>query len=107
MTPLVTKAVGSALPPPIISHSLCHPAFPVRDPSSLCAEHRTEVIVSGMEVYIPHSLSRPESSNLWFNAACSRAIHDREAAHKWYLSLPSPESHALYISARNHAKFVL
>ncbi|MPC56535.1 hypothetical protein E2C01_050497 [Portunus trituberculatus] len=37
-------------------------------------------------------------------AACSRAVHDREVAHKRYLSLPSPESHALYISAQNHAK---
>ena len=36
--------------------------------------------------------------------ACSHAIRDREVAHKRYLSLPSPESHALYISARNHAK---
>ena len=62
--------------------------FHDRDPS-LCAEHITEVIVSSMEAYIP------------------RAIHDREVAHKRYLSLPSPESHALYISARNHAKSVL
>ncbi|MPC51801.1 hypothetical protein E2C01_045655 [Portunus trituberculatus] len=30
-----------------------------------------------------------------------------EVAHKKYLSLPSPESHALYISARNHAESVL
>ncbi|MPC26144.1 hypothetical protein E2C01_019277 [Portunus trituberculatus] len=31
----------------------------------------------------------------------------REVAHKRYLSLISPESHALYISAWNHAKSVL
>ena len=80
--------------------------FRDRDPS-LCAERITEVIVSGMEAYIPHSFSRPKPSKPWFNTACSRAIHDREVAHKRYLSLPSPESHALYISARNHAKSVL
>ena len=80
--------------------------FRDRDPS-LCAERITEVIVSGMEAYIPHSFFRPKPSKPWFNTACSRAIHDREVAHKRYLSLPSPESHALYISARNHAKSVL
>ena len=79
--------------------------FRDRDPS-VCAERITEVIESGMEAYIPHSFSRPKSSKPWFNTACSRAIHDREVAHKRYLSLPSPESHALYISARNHAKSV-
>ena len=80
--------------------------FRVRDPS-LCAERIIEVIVSGMEVYIPHSFSRPKPSKPWSITACSRDIHDREMAHKRYLSLPSPESQTLYISARNHAKSVL
>ncbi|MPC84926.1 hypothetical protein E2C01_079680 [Portunus trituberculatus] len=80
--------------------------FRVRDPC-LCAERITEVIVSGMKAYIPHSFSQPKPSEPWFNSACSHAIHDREVAHQKYLSLPSPESHALYISARNHAKSVL
>ena len=35
--------------------------------ASLCAEHITEVIVSGMEAYIPHSFSRPKPSKPWFN----------------------------------------
>ncbi|MPC11033.1 hypothetical protein E2C01_003686 [Portunus trituberculatus] len=68
--------------------------------ASLCAERI-------MEAYIAHSFSQPKPSKPWFNRACSRAVHDREVAHKRYLSLPSPESHALYISARNHAKSVL
>ena len=55
------------------------------DPS-LCAERITEVIVSGMEAYLPHSFSRPKSSKPWCNTACSRAIRDREVAHKRYLS---------------------
>ncbi|MPC41145.1 hypothetical protein E2C01_034730 [Portunus trituberculatus] len=72
--------------------------FRVRD-SSLCAERITEVIVSVMEASIPHSLSQYKPSKFSFNSACSRAIHDKEAPHKMNLSLPSPESHALYISA--------
>ncbi|XP_063864361.1 uncharacterized protein LOC135102784 isoform X1 [Scylla paramamosain] len=79
--------------------------FCVRDPS-LLAERITELIVSGMEAYISRSFSRPKPSKPWFNTACFHAIHDREVAHKKYLSLPSPESHALYISAQNHAKSV-
>ncbi|MPC63994.1 hypothetical protein E2C01_058103 [Portunus trituberculatus] len=37
--------------------------FLVRDPS-VCAECITEVMVSGMEAYIPHSLSQPKPFNL-------------------------------------------
>ena len=77
--------------------------FRDRDPS-LCAEPINKVIVSGMEAYIPHAISRPKPSKPWFNTACSRVIHNRKVVHKRYLSLPSPESHALYICARNHAK---
>ena len=43
----------------------------------------------------------------WFNSACSRAIKDREASHKWNHSYPSAETLALYISARKHAKSIL
>ena len=80
--------------------------FRDRDPS-LCAERKAEVIESDMEAYIPHSFSRPKPAKPWFNTACSRAIHDREVAHKRYLSLPSPESHVLYTSGRNQAKSIL
>ena len=80
--------------------------FRDRDPS-LCAERITEMIVSAMEAYIPHSFSTPKSHKPWFNSACSRAIRDREVAYKRHRDLPSPANHALYISARNHAKSVL
>ena len=80
--------------------------FQVRDPS-MCAQRITEVIVSGMEAYIPHTFSTPHAKKPWFNHACSRAIKDREVAHKRYLSLPSPTNHNLYISARNRAKSTL
>ncbi|MPC53329.1 hypothetical protein E2C01_047218 [Portunus trituberculatus] len=72
------------------------------DPS-LYAKHIAEVTVSGMEVYVAESFSQPKPSTPRFNLACSHAIHNREVAHKRYKSLPPPESHALYISARNHA----
>ncbi|MPC63464.1 hypothetical protein E2C01_057563 [Portunus trituberculatus] len=77
--------------------------FRVRDPS-LSAERITEVTVSGMEAFIPHSFSQPQPSKPWFTTACSRAIYDRDVAHERYLSV---SSHALYIFARNHAKSVL
>ena len=77
--------------------------FHVRDPS-LCAERITEVIITGMELYIYHTFSNTETTRPWFNSACFRAVKDKEAAHKWYRSYPSAETHALYISAHNHAK---
>ncbi|MPC50423.1 hypothetical protein E2C01_044251 [Portunus trituberculatus] len=49
---------------------------------SLCAERITEVIVSGMEVYIPCSFSHPKPSKSWFNTACSHAIHVGEVTYK-------------------------
>ena len=70
---------------------------PKKGDLSLCAERITEVIVSGMEAYIPHSFSRPKPSKPWFNTACSCVIYDREVAHKRYLSLPSPKSHTVYL----------
>ena len=58
-------------------------------------------------MYISHIFPNPKAHKSWFNLACSRAIHDREVAHKQYLSLPSPDTHAFYISDRNHAKSIL
>ena len=65
--------------------------FHVRDPS-LCVEHVTEVIISGMELYIPlTTFSNTKAKKFCFNSACSRAVNDREAAHKQYHSHPSAE----------------
>ena len=60
-----------------------------------------------MELYIPHTFSNAKAKKPWFNSACSRAVNDRKAAHKRYRSNLSVETLALYISARNHAKFTL
>ena len=75
--------------------------------ASLCADRITEVIISGMEAHIPRTFSIPHARQPWFNYTCSRAIKDREVAHKRYRRNPSNENHTLYISARNHAKSVL
>ncbi|MPC49863.1 hypothetical protein E2C01_043678 [Portunus trituberculatus] len=83
-----------------------HYRFRFRNPS-LCAEPITEVIMSDMEAYILHSFSQPKRSKSWFNTDCFRAKHEQEFVYKKYLSLPSPESHELYISAWNHAKYIL
>ena len=80
--------------------------FHVRDPS-LYAERITEVIISGMELYIPHTFSNYKAKKPWFNSACSRAVKDREATHKRHRSHSSAENHALYISVHKHAKFIL
>ncbi|MEJ1857831.1 hypothetical protein, partial [Escherichia coli] len=53
--------------------------------ASACAQRVTEVIISGMEAYIPRSFSAPNAKKPWFNLACSRAIKDREAAHKRFM----------------------
>ncbi|MPC58990.1 hypothetical protein E2C01_053006 [Portunus trituberculatus] len=46
------------------------------------SERITEVIVSGMEVYILHSFSQLKPSIPWFTTAYSRAMQDREVVHK-------------------------
>ena len=76
--------------------------FHVRDPS-LCEERITEMIVSGTESYIPYTKAKKP----WFNSACSRVVKNRNAAHERYRSNPFAETHALYISARNHARSIL
>ena len=60
-----------------------------------------------MELYIPHIFSNNKARKPWFNSARFRAAKDREAAHKPYRSHQSAETHALYTSARNHAKSIL
>ena len=72
-----------------------------------CTERIIEIIVFGIEVYIPHSSSSLKAHKPWFNLTCSRAIHDRVVVYKRCLSFPSPDTHVLYISAQNHAKSVL
>ena len=78
----------------------------VRDPS-LCAEHITKVITSGMELYIPHTFSNIKAKKPWFNSACSRAVNDREAANGTIAIHLLKLMPFIYISVRNHAKSIL
>ena len=80
--------------------------FYVRDPS-LCTDRITEVIISGMELNIPHTFSNSKAKKPWFKSACSRAVKDREATHKRHRSHSSAENYALYISVNNHAKSIV
>ncbi|MCP4340929.1 MAG: hypothetical protein GY799_19080, partial [Desulfobulbaceae bacterium] len=80
--------------------------FRDRDPSA-CAERITEVIVSGMEAYIPHSFPLTNKKKPWFNYTCSNAVRNKERACRRYQRLRTPESHALYVSARNRSKSIL
>ncbi|KAL7632739.1 UNVERIFIED_CONTAM: hypothetical protein RMT77_016940 [Armadillidium vulgare] len=80
--------------------------FRGRGPSE-CAERITEVILSGMVAYIPYSFPSTKPNKPWFNSACSHAIRRRDAAFRDYRRLQTPETHATYISSRNHAKSIL
>ena len=80
--------------------------FRGRDPSE-CAERITEVILSGMEAYIPYSFPSTKPNKPWFNSTCSRAIRRRNAAFRDYRRLQTPETLSIYISSRNRAKSIL
>ena len=74
--------------------------------SNVCQTHNGDNCLWHGSVNPTHFLG-PKAYKSWLYLPCSRAIHDREVAHKRYLSLPSPDSHAQYISAANNAKSVL
>ncbi len=66
--------------------------FQKRDPT-VCAQCITEISV--MEAYIPRTFSTPKAKKPWFNHACSRAVQDKEAAHRRYRSLRTPANYDL------------
>ena len=80
--------------------------FRGREPT-VCASRITEIILSGMEAYIPFSYPLTNAKKPWFNHACSNAIRDKERAFNRYRRQPTPDSHHAYICARNRAKSIL
>ena len=64
-------------------------------------------MAAGMDAYVPSSVRSFSPSNPWFDRACSRAIQTREGAYQSWKSLPSPEMHANFISARNRCKAII
>ncbi|KAI3388413.1 hypothetical protein SNEBB_004946, partial [Seison nebaliae] len=77
--------------------------FSTEDPS-LASERITEILVAGMEAYIPHNDKNHSSSNPWFNEKCSTAISKRNTAYRQFCDNHSQESHQAFIHARNQAK---
>ena len=75
--------------------------FRSRNPE-LVAAKVTEVITSGMEAYIPSSVKTFSPSNPWFDCTCYLAVEAEEQAYQSYQASPSAQTHALFISARNH-----
>src|ERR1700755_2715853 len=51
---------------------------------SECAERITEVILSGMESYIPYTFPSTKSNKPWFNSASSHAILRRDVIFRDY-----------------------
>ena len=80
--------------------------FRGRDPSD-AAERVTELIIAGMEAYIPHSFTSFSNNKPWFNHTCSSAVNDRDNAFRKYRRQPTPINHARFISTRNRAKSIL
>ena len=66
----------------------------------------TDVIVSGMEAYVPFSIKTFSPSKPWFDHACFLAVQARERAFRSYRSSPSALTHAAFISARNRCKSI-
>ena len=75
--------------------------------SSLAALKVVEVLLSGMEAYIPSSIKTFSPTNPWFDHSCSRAIQAREEAYRSYKESPSEINHSNFISARNRCKTVI
>ena len=80
--------------------------FRSRDASSV-ATFVTEIMVAGMDAYIPSSVKSFSPSNPWFDRACSQAIQAREQAYQSYQVSPSTASHSTFISARNRCKTII
>ena len=81
--------------------------FRFADPSD-CAVCIAEVIMCGMEAYVPFSFPTSSSSyQPWFDEACSESISIRNRAHQLWKTNPTPYSHSNFISARNRAHSII
>ena len=64
----------------------------------------TDVMVAGMEAYVPHSDKTFSPSKPWFDHACSMAVEAKKRAFRSYQSSPSDLTRTAFISARNRCK---
>ena len=67
----------------------------------------TEVLVSGMEAYIPSSVKSFSPTKPWFDRSCSSATQARDRAYRAWQNSRSPTTHSTFISARNRCKRAL
>ena len=74
--------------------------FKTRDPD-VAAPRVAEVLVSGIEAYVPSTVKTFSPANPWYDRSCTLAIQARDQAHDLYQASPSAASHASYKSARN------
>lgn len=84
-------------------HATC---FNIEDVSQ-CAEAVTEVILLGMELYIPHNTKKPPSAKPWFNKDCKRACVNKNKAFREWCSNPTDEKRAAYILDRNNCNLTI
>ena len=77
------------------------------DISSTC-DSVTEIIITGMTEYIPHS-SKPGKPNSpdWFNHSCAEAVRIKNTKHRIYNSNPSEHNWNVYVHARNKCSSVI
>jgi len=74
--------------------------------ASVVADSITEVILAGMEAFIPSS-TKSFSSHKWFDRSCADACRIRDGAYRAKKLFPSANSHSAYISSRNRCKAII
>ena len=79
-------------------HRVC---FDSEDPSQ-CAAEISEIIMLGMDTYIPHFSKRSSPSKPWFNKNCSRTVALKQTAYHRWRKNPNLATRAEYVDARNN-----
>ena len=79
--------------------------FAGRDASD-AALRITEVILSGMECFIPSS-TKAFSSQKWFDRSCADACRTRDRAYRAMKLFPSLHSRSVFFSSRNRCKAII
>ena len=75
--------------------------------TSECALRVEELILSGMEAYVPHTITTFSPSKPWFDGSCSDAIRQRDRAYRAWKDSPSAVTHSAFISSRNRCKAII
>ena len=77
--------------------------FTSEDPS-ICAKEVSDVILTGMEAFIPFSKKCPSKGKPWFNKTCERAVASKNVAYRHWRENPTAENRAIFVAARNQCK---